>query len=37
MVVDKNDVLVAIGRAQLTRAEMLAFKKGIAVKIREGA
>lgn len=37
LVVDKNDVLVAIGRAQLTRAEMLAFKKGIAVKVREGA
>jgi 7-cyano-7-deazaguanine tRNA-ribosyltransferase len=37
VVVDKNDVMVAIGRAQLTREEMLNFKKGIAVKVREGA
>ncbi len=36
MVVDKNDDLVAIGRAQLTREEMLAFQKGVAVKVREG-
>jgi 7-cyano-7-deazaguanine tRNA-ribosyltransferase len=37
MVVDGNDVLVAIGRAQLTREEMLCFRKGVAVKVREGA
>ncbi len=37
MVVDKDDKLVAIGRAQLTREEMLCFKKGVAVKVREGA
>ncbi|MCG7844421.1 MAG: tRNA-guanine(15) transglycosylase, partial [Methanomassiliicoccales archaeon] len=37
VVVDKNDAMVAIGRAQLTRDEMLNFKKGIAVKVREGA
>ncbi|NLX47452.1 MAG: tRNA guanosine(15) transglycosylase TgtA [Euryarchaeota archaeon] len=37
MVVDKNDALVAIGRAQLTRDEMLCFQKGVAVKVREGA
>jgi 7-cyano-7-deazaguanine tRNA-ribosyltransferase len=36
LVVDKRDELVAVGRALMTRAEMLAFKKGIAVKVREG-
>jgi len=36
-VVDKNDILVAVGRAQQVREEMLSFKKGIAVKVREGA
>lgn len=36
MVVDSNDSLVAIGRAQLVREEMLCFKKGVAVKVREG-
>jgi 7-cyano-7-deazaguanine tRNA-ribosyltransferase len=36
LVMDKKDKLVAIGRALLTRDEMLAFKKGIAVKVREG-
>ncbi len=36
MVVDGRDSLVAIGRAQLTREEMLSFKKGVAVKVREG-
>jgi archaeosine-15-forming tRNA-guanine transglycosylase len=36
MVVDKNDELVAVGRAILTRDEMLAMKKGLAVKVREG-
>jgi len=28
--------LVAIGRAVLTKEEMLAFEKGVAVKVREG-
>ena len=37
MVVDQKDTLIAIGRAQLTREEMLDFSKGVAVKVREGA
>lgn len=36
LIVDKNDDLVAIGRALLNKEEMLAFEKGIAVKVREG-
>lgn len=36
MVVDKNDRLLAIGRAILVFDEMKAMKKGIAVKVREG-
>jgi 7-cyano-7-deazaguanine tRNA-ribosyltransferase len=36
LVVDKKDELVAIGRALMNREEMLAFKIGIAVKVREG-
>ena len=36
MVVDQSDNLVAIGRAILVREEMIAFEKGIAVKVREG-
>jgi 7-cyano-7-deazaguanine tRNA-ribosyltransferase len=36
LVVDSNDDLVALGRALLTREEMLAFGSGIAVKVREG-
>ena len=36
MVVDSSDDLVAIGRALQVREEMLAFEKGIAVKVREG-
>ena len=36
LVVDENDKLCAIGRAIMTRNEMLAFQKGIAVKVREG-
>jgi len=36
LVVDGQDELVAIGRAVLTREEMLAFRSGIAVKVREG-
>jgi 7-cyano-7-deazaguanine tRNA-ribosyltransferase len=36
MVVDQRDDLVAIGRIILTRDEMMAFDKGVAVKVREG-
>ena len=36
MVVDKDDTLIAIGRTLMTADEMFAFKKGIAVKVREG-
>ncbi len=36
LIVDKNDELVAIGRAMMNREEMLAFNMGIAVKVREG-
>ncbi len=36
LVVDKNDELVAVGRALMNREEMLSFDIGIAVKIREG-
>jgi len=36
MVVDRNDDLVALGRAMMTRDEMLSFRTGIAVKVREG-
>jgi len=37
MVVDKNDKLLAVGRAMLTRDEMFSFRKGIAVKVRDGS
>jgi len=36
LVVDKNDKLLAVGRAMLTKDEMRSFKKGIAVKVRTG-
>jgi 7-cyano-7-deazaguanine tRNA-ribosyltransferase len=36
LVVDKKDDLVAIGRALMNREEMLSFKKGVVVKVREG-
>lgn len=36
LVVDKNDALIAVGRAILNREEMLAFERGVAVKVREG-
>ncbi len=36
LIVNESDELAAIGRALLTRDEMLAFKTGIAVKVREG-
>jgi 7-cyano-7-deazaguanine tRNA-ribosyltransferase len=36
LVVDKNDELIAIGRALMNREEMLSFDIGVAVKVREG-
>ena len=36
MIVDKNDKLLAIGRAILVPEEMRAMSKGVAVKVREG-
>ncbi|MEE9151042.1 MAG: tRNA guanosine(15) transglycosylase TgtA [Thermoplasmata archaeon] len=36
LVVDKNDELIAFGRALMNREEMLSFDIGIAVKIRDG-
>jgi uncharacterized protein with predicted RNA binding PUA domain len=37
MVVDENDVLLAVGKAVLCAVEMLAFKKGMAVEVRSGS
>ncbi|MDI6917109.1 MAG: tRNA guanosine(15) transglycosylase TgtA [Thermoplasmatales archaeon] len=34
LIVDKNDILIGVGRATMNREEMLSFKKGIAVKVR---
>jgi uncharacterized protein with predicted RNA binding PUA domain len=36
LVVDENDNLLATGKAMLSALEMLAFKKGIAVDVRNG-
>jgi 7-cyano-7-deazaguanine tRNA-ribosyltransferase len=36
LVVDKDDELIAVGRAMLIRDEMLSFRKGVAVKVRDG-
>jgi 7-cyano-7-deazaguanine tRNA-ribosyltransferase len=36
LVVDGNDELLAVGRAILVRDEMLSFRKGVAVKVRDG-
>lgn len=36
IVVDEDGSLVAVGRAVLTGREMLAFKRGVAVKVRRG-
>jgi predicted RNA-binding protein (TIGR00451 family) len=36
LIVDKTGRLLAVGRSQATIAEMATFRKGIAVKIREG-
>jgi 7-cyano-7-deazaguanine tRNA-ribosyltransferase len=37
LVVDESDDLVAVGRALMNREEMLAFDRGLAVKVREGS
>ncbi len=37
LVVDKNDCLIATGKAVLSAQEMLSFKKGVAVEIRTAA
>ena len=37
LVVDQKDELVAVGRLFMNRDEMLAFEKGVAVRVREGA
>jgi Prefoldin, molecular chaperone implicated in de novo protein folding, alpha subunit len=36
MVVNESDDLLAVGKAFMIREEMLTFKRGIAVKVREG-
>ncbi|MCL2712247.1 MAG: tRNA guanosine(15) transglycosylase TgtA [Methanomassiliicoccaceae archaeon] len=36
LVVDGNGKLLAVGRAMLIRDEMLSFRKGVAVKVRDG-
>ncbi len=36
LIVDEKDELCAVGRTIMTRDEMLAFNKGMAVKVREG-
>ena len=36
IVTDQNDKVLAVGKALLTGKEMLAFKRGIAVKVRKG-
>ncbi len=37
VVVDENDSVLAVGRAALSAPEMLAFKTGVAVKVRHGS
>lgn len=37
LVVDEEDALLAVGRVVLNREEMLAFSRGLAVKVREGS
>ncbi|MBA3045406.1 MAG: tRNA guanosine(15) transglycosylase TgtA [Candidatus Thermoplasmatota archaeon] len=36
IIVNESDELCAIGQAMMTREEMLAFRRGIAVKVRDG-
>ena len=36
VVMDKNNKVLAVGRALLSDPEMLAFKRGVAVKVRHG-
>jgi uncharacterized protein with predicted RNA binding PUA domain len=37
VVTNEDDDLLAVGKALLSGMEMLAFKRGIAVKVRRGA
>lgn len=37
IVTDKDDNMLAVGRAMLVRDEMMSFKKGVAVKVRDGS
>lgn len=36
LIVDKNDILVAVGRCELNAEEMADFQSGMAVKVRDG-
>jgi 7-cyano-7-deazaguanine tRNA-ribosyltransferase len=36
LVVDESDALAAVGRTIMNREEMLAFDRGVAVRVREG-
>jgi conserved protein with predicted RNA binding PUA domain len=36
LLVDAKDALIATGRALLSPPEMMAFNKGVAVKVRQG-
>jgi len=36
IVTDKNDKVLAVGKALLTGKEMLVFKRGVAIKVRKG-
>ncbi len=36
LIVDKKDELISVGQCRMNREEMLSFRKGIAVKTREG-
>jgi 7-cyano-7-deazaguanine tRNA-ribosyltransferase len=36
LVVDREDTLVAVGQAMMVAEEMRDFRKGMAVKVREG-
>lgn len=36
LIVNEKDSLIAVGKALMNREEMLSFKKGVAVKVKEG-
>ena len=36
LVTNQDEVLLAIGKATLSGSEILAFKRGVAVKVRQG-